>query len=56
MAKLHELLAAEKPVTAAWNTLHTETLSKLAKPQMFEGEVVALKISPAVPATLSLKQ
>lgn len=44
MAKLHELLAAEKPVTASWNTLHTETLSKLAKPQMFEGEVVALKM------------
>lgn len=35
MAKLHELLAAEKTPTAAWNTLVEETLKKFKNPAHF---------------------
>lgn len=45
MAKLHEILAAEKPVNAAWRTMLTETMPKLGKPETyFSGEVVSLKM------------
>ena len=32
MAKLHELLAAEKTPTGAWNTLYEDTLKKFKNP------------------------
>jgi hypothetical protein len=35
MAKLHEVLAAEKTTVSAWNKLHTETLHKLKNPSDF---------------------
>lgn len=44
MAKLHELLAAEKTVTSSWTTILGETLEKMKKPAMFEGETVSLKM------------
>lgn len=44
MAKLHELLAAEKTPTAAWNTVSEETLKKFGTPTMFEGHSVSLKM------------
>jgi hypothetical protein len=35
MAKLHELLAAEKTPTASWNQLYEETLKKFKNPVNF---------------------
>lgn len=35
MAKLHELLAAEKTPTAAWNTMQEETLRKFKNPESY---------------------
>jgi hypothetical protein len=44
MTKLHELLASEKTVAAAWNTLHAETLKKLGNEQFYQGHDKALKM------------
>lgn len=44
MTKLHEVLAAEKTVSAAWNVLYDETLAKLAKAHFFEGHTKSLKM------------
>lgn len=55
MAKLHELLAAEKTPTGAWNTLYEETLKKFKNPtHFFDGYSKSLKMiedSPANAAT-----
>jgi hypothetical protein len=45
MAKLHELLAAEKTPTAAWNQLYEDTLKKFKNPQhFFNGHSKSLKM------------
>lgn len=45
MARLHELLAAEKVPTAAWNALYEETLKKLKNPtHYFEGHSKSLRM------------
>lgn len=51
MAKLHELLAAEKTPTAAWNTLLEETLRKFKNPESyFFGHSKSLKMLDESPA------
>lgn len=48
MAKLHELLAAEKTPTGAWNTLYEETLKKFKNPvNYFEGHSRSLSMIEA---------
>ena len=44
MTKLHEVLAAEKTVSSAWNTLYEETLKKLGNSHFFEGHTKSLKM------------
>jgi hypothetical protein len=44
MSKLHELLAAEKTVSAAWNTLYEETLKKFGNDHFFSGHTKSLKM------------
>lgn len=44
MTKLHEVLAAEKTVSAAWSTLYEETLKKLGNNHFFEGHTKSLKM------------
>lgn len=44
MAKLHELLAAEKTPTAAWNALLEETLKKFKTVHFFEGHSKSLSM------------
>lgn len=44
MPKLHETLAAEKTVNAAWNTLYEETLKKFGNDHFFSGHTKALKM------------
>lgn len=44
MAKLHELLAAEKTPTGAWNTIYEETLKKLKTDHYFSGHTKSLKM------------
>jgi hypothetical protein len=45
MGKLHELLAAEKTPTAAWNTVREDTLKKFKNPtHFFEGHSKSLKM------------
>jgi len=55
MAKLHELLAAEKTPTGAWNSLYEDTLKKFKNPtHFFDGHSKSLKMiedSPANTAT-----
>lgn len=50
MSKLHELLAAEKTVAAAWNTLLVETLKKFGNEQFFTGHDKSLKMLVENPA------
>ena len=51
MPKLHELLAAEKTVSAAWNTINEETLKKFGNSHFFEGHTKTLKWSKTAPRT-----
>lgn len=44
MPKLHETLAAEKTVNAAWNTLYEETLKKFGNDHFFAGHTKSLKM------------
>lgn len=45
MAKLHELLAAEKTPNSAWSTLYADTLKKFGNPaHFFEGHSKTLKM------------
>ncbi len=45
MSKLHELLAAEKTPTGAWNTVREDTLKKLKNPgHFFDGHTKSLKM------------
>lgn len=55
MAKLHELLAAEKTVTAAWNTLYEETLKKFGNDHFFNGHSKSLKMIEDSPANEALE-
>jgi hypothetical protein len=55
MPKLHEILAAEKTVAAAWNTLHAETLKKLGNEQFFNGHTKSLKMLEDSPANEAIE-
>lgn len=44
MAQLHELLAAEKVPTAAWNQIQEETKKKFGNPHFFNGHSKSLKM------------
>lgn len=44
MSMLHELLAAEKTVTGAWNHLAEETIKKLKNDHFFQGHAKRLKM------------
>lgn len=44
MTKLHELLAAEKTPTGAWNTLYEETLKKFKNLSFFDGHSKSLNM------------
>lgn len=50
MAKLHELLAAEKTPTAAWNEVLAETLKKFGNQHFFEGYSKTLAMIEDSPA------
>lgn len=51
MTKLHELLAAEKTPTGAWNTLQEDTLKKFKNPDHFyHGHAKALTMIEDTPA------
>lgn len=51
MAKLHELLAAEKTPTGAWNQLYEDTLKKFKNPtHFFEGHSKSLHMIDENPA------
>ena len=51
MAKLHELLAAEKTPTGAWNQLFEDTLKKFKNPShFFDGHSKSLKMTEESPA------
>lgn len=51
MAKLHELLAAEKTPTAAWNQLYEDTMKKFKNPaHYFDGHSKSLKMIEETPA------
>jgi len=55
MPKLHELLAAEKTVSAAWNTLYEETLKKFGNEHFFNGHTKSLKMLEDTPANEALE-
>lgn len=44
MGQLHELLAAEKTISASWNTLYDETLKKFGNEHFFNGHTKALEM------------
>lgn len=57
MGMLHELLAAEKSVNAAWKTLYNETLTKFQKPDsFFRGHTKSLKMLEDSPANQLLEK
>jgi hypothetical protein len=57
MSKLHELLAAEKTPTGAWNTLLEGTLKKFKDPtHYFDGHSKSLKMIDETPANAALEQ
>jgi hypothetical protein len=50
MTKLHEILAAEKTPTAAWNALQEDTLKKFKNPEhFFSGHSKSLKMIQGTP-------
>jgi hypothetical protein len=56
MAKLHELLAAEKTPTASWNQLYEDTMKKFKNPaHFFEGHSKSLKMIEETPANLNIE-
>lgn len=56
MSKLHELLAAEKTLVAAWNKLYDETMSKLGSPSdWFQGYSKSLSMIEDTPANKALE-
>jgi hypothetical protein len=56
MAKLHEVLAAEKTRVAAWNKLHAETIHKLKSPtDFFTGHSKALSMIEDTPSNKALE-
>lgn len=56
MAKLHELLAAEKTPTGAWNQLFEETIKKFKNPdQYFHGHSKSLKMIEDSPANAAVE-
>lgn len=57
MAKLHEVLAAEKTRVAAWNKLHSETVHKLKSPSdYFFGHSKSLSMIEDTPANKALER
>lgn len=56
MAKLHELLAAEKTPNGAWNQLHEDTLKKFKNPtHFFEGHSKSLAMIEDSPANKAVE-
>jgi hypothetical protein len=56
MAKLHELLAAEKTPTGAWNSLYEDTLKKFKNPtHFFDGHSKSLKMIEDSPANTAIE-
>ena len=55
MTKLHEVLAAEKTINAAWNTLLTETEKKFNQDHFFNGQIKSLKMLEDTPANQALE-
>lgn len=56
MAKLHELLAAEKTRTGSWNAIYADTLGKFKKPtHFFEGHSRRLQMLEDNPANKTLE-
>lgn len=55
MTKLHELLAAEKTVASAWNTLYEETTKKLGNEHFFQGHTKSLKMIEDSPANEAIE-
>ena len=56
MAKLHELLAAEKTPTGAWNQLYEDTLKKFKNPtHFFEGHTKSLKMIEGTPENANIE-
>lgn len=56
MAKLHELLAAEKTPTGAWNQLYEDTLKKFKNPtHFFDGHSKSLKMIEDSPANTAIE-
>lgn len=56
MAKLHELLAAEKTPTSAWNQLEAETLKKFSNPShFFDGHSKSLTMIEATEANKNVE-
>jgi hypothetical protein len=55
MAKLHELLAAEKTPSAAWNQLREETLKKFGNAHFFAGHSKALRMLEDTPANAAIQ-
>lgn len=56
MGKLHEVLAVERTLVAASNTLLNETADKLSKPQYFLGEDRSLKMLEDTPTNRAEEQ
>ena len=56
MGKLHELLAAEKTPTGAWNQLYEDTFKKFENPtHFFEGHSKSLKMTEDSPANANIE-
>lgn len=55
MGQLHELLAAEKTVSGAWNTLFEETLKKLGNEHFFNGHTKSLKMIEDTPQNAAVE-
>src|SRR5262245_18916338 len=56
MAKLHELLAAEKTPTSAWNQLFEDTLKKFKNPtHFFDGHSKSLQMIEDSPANKAIE-
>ncbi|NJO13227.1 MAG: hypothetical protein HC872_06915 [Gammaproteobacteria bacterium] len=56
MAKLHELLAAEKTPNGAWNQLFEETLKKFKNPgHFFDGHSKSLQMIEDSPANKAIE-
>lgn len=56
MAKLHELLAAEKTPTGAWNSLYEDTMKKFKNPtHFFDGHSKSLRMIEDSPANEAIE-